>query len=37
MRVNNRTMQHLMRSMGYAYCGIIYFESRYLTAFEKIL
>lgn len=34
---DNRTMQHLMRSMGYTYCGIIYFESRYLTAFEKIL
>ena len=34
---DNRTMQHLMRSMGYTYCGIIYFESRSLTAFEKIL
>lgn len=33
---DNRIMQHLMRSMGYTYCGIIYFESRYLTAFEKL-
>ena len=37
MRVNNRTMQHLMRSMGYTCCGIINFESRYQTAYEKIL
>ena len=34
---DNKVMQHLMPSMGYTYCGIIYFESRYLTAFEKIL
>lgn len=34
---DNRVMQHLMPDMGYTYCGIIYFESRYLTAFEKIL
>lgn len=34
---DNKVMQHLMPSMGYTYCGIIYFESRYLTAFEKLL
>ena len=34
---DNQIMQGLIRTMGYTYCGIIYFESRYLTAFEKIL
>lgn len=34
---DNRIMQQMVRSMGYEYCGIIYFESRYLTAFEKLL
>ena len=34
---DNEIMQGLIRTMGYTYCGIIYFESRYLTAFEKIL
>ena len=34
---DNQIMQRMMRSMGYEYCGIIYFESRYLTAFEKLL
>lgn len=33
---DNKIMQQMMRSMGYSYCGIIYFESRYLTAFEKV-
>lgn len=34
---DNRIMQQMVRKMGYEYCGIIYFESRYLTAFEKLL
>lgn len=34
---DNRIMQHLLRKMGYTYCGMIYFESRNLTAFEKLL
>lgn len=34
---DNRVMQSLLPRLGFTRCGIIYFESRHLVAFEKIL
>ena len=34
---DNRVMQSLLPRLGFTRCGIIYFESRHLIAFEKIL
>lgn len=34
---DNRVMQSLLPRLGFTRCGIIYFESRYLVAFEKII
>ena len=32
---DNRVMQSLLPRLGFTRCGIIYFESRHLVAFEK--
>lgn len=34
---DNRVMQALLPRLGFTRCGIIYFESRRLVAFEKII
>lgn len=34
---DNRVMQSLLPRLGFTPCGIIYFESRHLIAFEKII
>lgn len=34
---DNRVMQSLLPRLGFTRCGIIYFESRHLVAFEKII
>ncbi|MDO4758968.1 MAG: GNAT family N-acetyltransferase [Rikenellaceae bacterium] len=34
---DNRVMQSLLPKLGFQRCGIIYFESRYLVAFEKLI
>lgn len=34
---DNRIMQQLLPKLGFTRCGVIYFESRYLVAFEKLL
>lgn len=33
---DNPVMHHLVQRLGFQRCGIIYFESRYLVAYEKL-
>lgn len=33
---DNHTMQQLLTTLGFQRCGIIFFESRYLVAFERL-
>lgn len=34
---DNPIMHNLLQQMGFRCCGIVYFESRYLVAYEKVL
>lgn len=34
---DNPVMHHLVQGLGFQRCGIIYFESRYLVAYEKVI